>query len=113
MKLDPDSVYSGDGTSVSPPTGGSGFAPASFTGEGAAPPPSGGTFLFNYRRNKLALADIIFQVEWSDTLAPNDWHTEGVTEEILSDDDSIQQIQATVPAGTLGRRFVRLKMTRS
>ena len=102
----------GDGTSITPPSGGSGFAPASFNGEGTAPPPSGGTFLFNYRRNKLALADIIYQVEWSDTLAENDWHTTGVTEQIDSDDDTIQQITATVPAGTTGRRFVRLKMTR-
>ena len=45
-------------------------------------------------------------------LAPNDGHTTGVTEEILSDDDSIQQGQATVPAGTASRRFVRLKITR-
>ncbi len=70
------------------------------------------TFLFNYQRNKLSLADIVFQVEWSDTLAPNDWHTTGITEQILSDDDSIQQVQATVPVGTAGRRFARLKMTR-
>ena len=105
----------GDGTSISPPDSGGGgsFAPSTFAGESeAGDPPPEPSFIFNYRRNKLALADIVFQVEWSDTLATNDWHTTGVTEIILSDDDSIQQVKATVPAGTAGRRFVRLKMTR-
>lgn len=102
----------GDGTSISPPSGGGGFAPPSIIGDDAPPPPTGGTFLFNYRRNKLSLADVLFQVEWSETLVPNDWHTDGVTEEIISDDDSIQQIQATVPSGTSGHRFVRLRITR-
>lgn len=108
-----DNSTDGDGTSITPPTGGgSGFAPASFFGQSPAPSPGGGVFFFNYRRNKLALADVIYQVEWSDTLAPNDWHTDDVTEEITSDDDSIQRVQATVPAGTAGHRFVRLRMTR-
>lgn len=108
-----DSSTDGDGTSITAPTGGgSGFAPASFFGQSPAPSPGGGVFFFNYRRNKLALADVIYQVEWSDTLAPNDWHTDDVTEEITSDDDSIQRVQATVPAGTAGHRFVRLRMTR-
>ena len=73
---------------------------------------SGDTFLYTYPRNKLALADVIFQVEWSDTMAPADWHTDDVTEQVLSEDNNIQQVQASVPAGTTGRRFVRLKMTR-
>ncbi|MBX7212041.1 MAG: choice-of-anchor D domain-containing protein [Verrucomicrobiaceae bacterium] len=106
-----DTTTDGDGTSITPPAGSAPFAP-SLTDETNSAPPTGETFLFNYRRNKLSLADVIFQVEWSDTLAENDWHTTGVTEVIISDDDSIQQITATVPAGTTGRRFVRLKMTR-
>lgn len=104
----------GDGTFITPPSsggGGSPFSPESEGGDVANDGPAS-TFFFNYRRNKLALADVTFQVEWSDTLAANDWHTEGITEAILSDDDHIQQIQATIPAGSSGRRFVRLKMTR-
>lgn len=104
-------TQNGDGTFISPPTGGSGFAPdGGFSSNDA--PPSGGTFNFNYSRNKLALGDLVFQVEWSDTLASNDWHTTGVTETIVSDDGTTQQVQATVPAGAGGRRFARLKVTR-
>jgi hypothetical protein len=106
-----DTSADGDGTSVGLPSGGIPFALLD-KGTPNDGPPVGETFAFHYRRNKLALADIIYQVEWSETLADNDWHTTGVTEEILSDDDSIQQIQATVPAGTSGSRFVHLKMTR-
>jgi uncharacterized delta-60 repeat protein len=75
-------------------------------------PPSGGEFYFNYRRSKLALGTVTFTVEWSDTLTTNDWHTTGVTEQVTSEADNIQQVTATVPAGTSGRRFVRLKVTR-
>ena len=106
-----DSSTDGDGTSLDQPTVGSPFT-AIGNGEANDGPPVGGTFAFHYRRYKLALADIIYQVEWSDTLAANDWHTTGVTEQIDSDDDTIQQVTATVPAGTSGHRFVRLKMTR-
>lgn len=106
-----DTSADGDGTSLEPPTSSS-FATPSGKGEASDGPPTGGTFAFHYRRYKLALADIIYQVEWSDTLAENDWHTTGVTEQIDSDDDTIQRITANVPAGTAGHRFVRLKMTR-
>jgi len=78
----------------------------------SSPPPSGGEFYFHYRRNKLSLGTVSFTVEWSDTLATNDWHTTGVTEQVTSEVDNIQQVTATVPAGTEGHRFVRLKVTR-
>ncbi|MDB6004488.1 MAG: carbohydrate-binding protein, partial [Prosthecobacter sp.] len=88
-----------------------GFAPPSNEGESSSPPP--GEFLFfTYNRNKLALADVIFQVEWSNTLAANDWHTTEVSEVVMSEVGNLQQVQATVPKGAAGRRFVRLKMTR-
>lgn len=108
--MDPHTA-TGDTTSISFGGGGGGFAPG---GEGAetAAEGAGDNFFFNYTRNKLALADVIFQVEWSDTMAANDWQSTGVTEEIINDDGSEQQIKATVPCGTAGRRFVRLKITR-
>lgn len=79
-------------------------------GGGAPPPPPNLTF--TYTRNKLALGDLVFQVEWSDTLQPNDWHSTDVTETILSDNGLQQQVQATIPAGTGKARFARLKVTR-
>lgn len=101
-----------DGTSVSFDGGGSSFAPSSEAKRGDSLALSGGTFFFNYQRNKLSMGELIFQVEWSDTLGANDWHTDDVTEEILSDDGTLQQVRATVPSGSAGRRFVRLKVTR-
>jgi|GEM_PF-7085378 succinate dehydrogenase/fumarate reductase flavoprotein subunit len=40
-----------------------------------------------------------------------DWHTTGVTEAILSDNGTVQQVKATVPAGAAGHRFVHLRGT--
>lgn len=86
--------------------------PPALGGSSSNPPPSGGEFYFHYRRNKLALGTVTFSVEWSDTLATNDWHTTGVTEQVTTEVDNIQQVKATVPVGTEDRRFVRLKVTR-
>lgn len=81
-------------------------------GETAFDGPGGSVLLYTYSRNKLALADVVFQVEWSDTLAANDWHTTDVTEEIITDDGQQQEVKASIPVGSSSRRFVRLKMTR-
>jgi hypothetical protein len=110
--LDPHAV-SGDGTSLTSPVAAAGFALDSFSTTNPSPSqPIGDGFRFFYRRNKLALAQLAFQVEWSDSLETTDWHTSDITEEVLSDDGSIQQVQATVPVGTAGQRFVRLKLTK-
>ena len=91
------------------------------SGSSSSPPPDSGegeiasdapVMHYQYTRNKLALADVLFQVEWSDSLATNDWHTTDVTEEIVTDDGQQQEVKATIPLGSAGRRFVRLKMTR-
>lgn len=73
---------------------------------------SGSTLDFVYTKNKAA-TDVIYSLEWSDTLA-NDWSTAGVAAPIiLSDNGTTQQIKVTVPYdGGVGRRFVRLKVTR-
>ena len=34
----------------------------------------------------------------------------GLAEEILSDNGTLQQVKATIPAGSLGRRFARLRV---
>lgn len=97
--------FSGAGVSISVPSGGGG-------GEGGAPPPPPAVFTFNYTRNKLALGDLVFQVEWSDSLQASDWHTTGVTEQVMSEAGAQQQVQATIPAGSGRARFARLKVTR-
>lgn len=74
--------------------------------------PTGGNFFFNYTRSKLATADVAYQVEWSDTLASNDWQTTGVSESLVTTNGDTQQVQVTVPRGTANHRFVRLRLTR-
>lgn len=72
----------------------------------------GGGFVFQYTRSKAAMADgVEFAVEWSDTLLPGSWANSGVTEEILTDDGSVQTVEATIPAGPSGRRFVHLEVS--
>jgi hypothetical protein len=55
---------------------------------------------------------MVYIVEWSDTLG-NDWSTTGVTQSAVSgtDDGLTQNYLATVPAGSNGRRAVRLRVT--
>jgi autotransporter-associated beta strand protein len=66
-----------------------------------------------YTRSKEALTGgMIFAVEWSDTLAPNPWSVAGVTQEILTDNGTVQSVKATVPnAAAIPKRFARLKVT--
>lgn len=74
---------------------------------------NGGNLEFTYQRADAALLDgISFIVEWSDTLGPNSWNASGVTEVVLSDDGTLQQVKAVVPDGGSGSRFVRLRVTR-
>lgn len=72
----------------------------------------GGELQFTYARNKSALGELGFIVEWSDTLLPNDWHTEGVSESIISEDGALEYVRAIVPAGPGPARFVRLRVLR-
>lgn len=70
-------------------------------------------FEFTYTRSVAALnAGATFTVEWSDTLpGPNTWSNSGVTEQLLSDNGTVQQVKATIPVGSNGHRFVHLKVT--
>ena len=55
-----------------------------------------------------------FTVEWSDTLAPNSWSNALVTENILTDNGTIQTVKATVPTGSaIALRYARLKVTQA
>ena len=74
-------------------------------------PASGASIEFYYPRSVAAFAaGTGFVVEWSDTLATNSWSTSGVTQQVQSDNGTLQQVKATLPAGTSGKRFVRLRI---
>jgi beta-glucanase (GH16 family)/regulation of enolase protein 1 (concanavalin A-like superfamily) len=65
---------------------------------------------FTYTRSSLATG-VTFQVEWSDTLAAGSWSSAGVTQQILTDDGTLQMVKASVAPGS-GRRFLRLKISK-
>ncbi len=69
----------------------------------------GATIEFTYQRNKTAMTELTYVVEWSDTLTPL-WSSVGVTEMILSDNGIVQSVKATLPIGAAGKRFVRLSV---
>lgn len=70
---------------------------------------SGATLAYTYTRAKNAQAT--FTVEWSDTLA-TDWSTTGVSAETpVSATDATRTVQVTLPAGTRGKRFIRLRVS--
>lgn len=73
---------------------------------------NGANLEFTYPRSKEAVADHFgFTVEWSDSLASGSWSSSEVSESVLSDDGTVQQVMAVVPVGISGRRFVHLKVT--
>ena len=72
----------------------------------------GNTIEYIYPRSLAAVnASTIFTVEWSDTLLPGSWSNAGVTETILSDNGTVQQVKALVPAGAGAQRFVYSSVT--
>jgi dolichol kinase len=65
-----------------------------------------------YTRSNAAIADgILFAVEWDDTLAAIVWSDVGVTEQLLSNNGTLQTVRASLSAGAATRRFVRLRVT--
>ena len=74
---------------------------------------NGANLEYTYTRSKAALNDgTTYAVAWSDTMAAGSWVATGVSQTILSDNGTVQQVKATVPMGASGRRFVRLAVTR-
>jgi hypothetical protein len=64
---------------------------------------------YKYTRSKSAMAGgTRFVVEWSDNLFI--WHDEGVTETVVLDDGELEHVEAMVPRGDAGRRFLRLRV---
>jgi len=65
---------------------------------------------FTYTRNKAALGEAGYLVEWSDSLVAGSWSTAGVTDVLQSENGTTQQFKATLPVGGQSR-FVRLSVT--
>ncbi|MFZ4767411.1 MAG: choice-of-anchor D domain-containing protein, partial [Roseimicrobium sp.] len=73
---------------------------------------NGNVFEFTYTRSIAAVnAGVQFAVEWSDALAVGSWSTAGVTETILSDNGTTQQVKASIPVGSATSKFARLSLT--
>jgi hypothetical protein len=72
----------------------------------------GSALEFTYQRSDAAVADgITFAVEWRDSLGSTLWSNLDVSETILSDNGTVQQVQDTLPTGPDGQRFVHLRVT--
>lgn len=72
---------------------------------------TGSNLEYLYTRSLDAVnAGTTFVVEWNDSLNPAQWSSAGVSEVVVSDDGIKQQVKASVPAGSTGRRFMRLKV---
>ncbi len=72
---------------------------------------NGNNIIFNYTRSVAALnSGAAFTVQWSDDLHSSSWSAIGVSQQIKSDDGTLQQVEASLPMGTSGRRFVRLRL---
>ena len=64
---------------------------------------------FTYTRNKAAFDEgYLFDVQYSDTLAPDSWTTAGPGSVIL--DGPSQSVRAVIPESSAGHRFIRLKV---
>ena len=73
---------------------------------------NGSTLEFTYWRSKAALGEIAFVREFSQSLADGWSQVGGMVETVLEETTDLQKVRVTTPAGTAGRRFVRLRVAR-
>jgi hypothetical protein len=78
----------------------------------ALPVPSilSGNLTLTYSRLKSSLLDTNFVTEWASE-AGGPWMTSGITETILSDDSTVQQVRSSVPATGATQKFLRLRIS--
>jgi alpha-tubulin suppressor-like RCC1 family protein len=73
---------------------------------------NGANFEYSYSRSTAAAnSGAAFTVEWSDTLAAGSWSSTGVTQTVLSDDGTTQQVKAVIPINASLAKFARLSVT--
>ncbi len=75
--------------------------------------PAAPRLTLTYTRMKRAVAaGLLYEVEWSDTLAPGSWSLADVTETVITANDTRETVVASVPVPALAdRRFLRLRVT--
>ena len=72
---------------------------------------SGANLEYTYTRSSEARDNgVTYQIEWSDTLTVGSWSTETVTEQITSTQGALETVKASIPKGTGGKRFLRLRV---
>ena len=77
----------------------------------AASAVNGANFEYTYSRSTAALnAGTTYAVQWSGTL-PATWSSTGVTQTVLSDDGTTQQVKAVIPMNGASSMFVHLSVT--
>jgi uncharacterized delta-60 repeat protein len=72
---------------------------------------NGGSLEFTWPRRKAALAEIFYEVEWSESLA-GPWSAARVITTIRTDSSVMQEMQSASYTGGIGKRFVRLRVGR-
>ncbi|MEX1116947.1 MAG: autotransporter-associated beta strand repeat-containing protein [Akkermansiaceae bacterium] len=73
---------------------------------------NGATLELTYTRSLAAMADnVTFTVEWCDDLTAGAWSDVGVSEQILSDNGTVQTVRASV-AAVAARRFLHLEVSK-
>ena len=72
---------------------------------------NGSSLEFTWPRRKAALAEISYEVEWSESLT-GPWSGAGVSTSVLTEGSVMQEMKSTLPAGGSGKRFVRLRVAR-
>jgi hypothetical protein len=72
---------------------------------------NGANLEYTYTRSTEAKDNgVTYQIEWSDTLEAGSWSTQTVTQQITSTQGALETVKASFPAGTGGKRFLRLRV---
>ncbi|OYW29480.1 MAG: hypothetical protein B7Z47_04795 [Chthoniobacter sp. 12-60-6] len=73
---------------------------------------NGGNFEYTYARSTAAVnAGTGFTVEWNGTLSAASWSSSGVTQTVMSDNGTTQQVKAVIPMNAASKMFVHLSVT--
>ncbi len=86
-------------------------SPLQATGPAGTLVKKGALLEYTITRPLEASAELLYELQWTDTIATGTWKTNGTSATVVSDDGIRQTVKFTVPAGT-GSRYVRLKVTR-
>jgi len=72
---------------------------------------NGANFEYTYTRSTAAVnAGAIFTVQWSNALSAGSWSSNGVTQTVLSDDGTNQQVKAVIPMNAATSMFLHLSV---